>query len=261
MPHGMLDPWFKTAYPLKHLKKSVYWRLVEHAVLRDARAVIFTCEEERLLARGTFSPYRVREKVAVLGTTAPEGNPEEWREAFFKKFPGLRGRRLLLFLSRLHPKKGCDMLIKAFRQAGGPLQLVIAGPDEDVNHARQLRLQTAGLQVFFVGMLSGDAKWGALAAAEAFILPSHQENFGMAVAEALAAGTPVLISNKVNIWREIEADGAGLVEPDDLPGTIRLLKRWADADQTAMRSAAGRCFAARFDIRRAAENMLAVLQS
>ena len=83
----------------------------------------------------------------------------------------------------------------------------------------------------------------------------------MAVAEALAAGTPVLISNKVNIWREIEADGAGLVEPDDLAGTIRLLKRWAGADQAAMRQAAARCFAARFDIRRAAENMLSVLQS
>ena len=261
MSHGMLDPWFKTAYPLKHFKKSIYWRLVEHAVLRDARAVIFTCEEERLLAQGTFSPFRIRESVAALGTTAPEGNPEDWRRAFFARFPGLSGRRILLFLGRMHPKKGCDMLIRAFAKAGGPMHLVIAGPEEDAKHAREIRMQTEGLSVFFVGMLTNEVKWGALAAAEAFVLPSHQENFGMAVAEALAVGTPVLISNKVNIWREIETDGAGLVEPDDLPGTTRLLERWAGADREAMRLAARHCFATRFDIRKAAENMLAVLQS
>ena len=75
-------------------------------------------------------------------------------------------------------------------------------------------------------MLQGDAKWGAFYAAEVFALPSHQENFGVAVAEALACGTPVLISNKVNIWQEIAEDGVGLVEEDDLEGTTRLLERW-----------------------------------
>lgn len=73
-------------------------------------------------------------------------------------------------------------------------------------------------------MISGDLKWGMLHLAEAFVLPSHQENFGIAVAEALACGTPVLISNKVNIWREIESDRAGLVDEDDAPGTLRLLE-------------------------------------
>ncbi|MEI8340606.1 MAG: glycosyltransferase [Verrucomicrobiota bacterium] len=261
MPHGMLDPWFKQAYPLKHFKKSIYWLLAEHAVLRDARAVIFTCEEERLLAQGTFWPYRIREKVAPLGTSVPEGEPAAWREAFYQRYPGLRGRRMLLFLSRLHPKKGCDLLIRAFAKAGGPLSLVIVGPEEDVNHARELRMQTEGLSVFFVGMLSGELKWGALAAAEVFALPSHQENFGMAVVESLAVGTPVLISNKVNIWREIETDGAGFVEPDHTAGTTRLLQRWLEADHESMRAAARGCFAARFDIRKTAENMLSVLQS
>src|SRR3954464_6568017 len=83
--------------------------------------------------------------------------------------------------------------------------------------------------VEFTGMLQGDIKQGAFAAADAFILPSHQENFGMAVVEALAAGVPVLISNRINIWREIEADGAGFVEDDDLPGPPRLIERWRDA--------------------------------
>jgi glycosyltransferase involved in cell wall biosynthesis len=261
MPHGMLDPWFKRAHPLKHLKKSIYWRLAQGAVLRDARAVVFTCEEERRLAQNTFYPYSACERVVVAGTRAPEGDPAAWRELFFQKFPALREKRILLFLARLHPKKGCDLLLEAFARASGPLHLVIAGPGGGCPHAEKLRRLAAGLPVTFTGMLDREAKWGALSAAEAFILTSHQENFGMAVAEALAAGTPVLISNKVNIWREIEAGRAGLVEQDDLPGATRLLERWLGADHAAMRQAACLCFAARFDIRKSAENMLAVLQT
>lgn len=260
MPHGMLDTWFKMAHPIKHLKKSLYWRLIENAVLRDARAVIFTSEEERLLARETFSPYVVQEKVASLGTLPPTGNPEALRETFLLRYPELRGKRLLLFLGRIHPKKGCDILLKAFAESGAPLHLVFAGPEEDPGFAAQLRRTSAGLPVTFTGMLSGDLKWGALSAAEAFILPSHQENFGMAVAESLSMGTPVLISNKVNIWREIETDGAGIIESDDAPGTLRLLQRWLSADHLAMRAAASRCFASRFDIRNTADNMLALLK-
>jgi glycosyltransferase involved in cell wall biosynthesis len=77
-------------------------------------------------------------------------------------------------------------------------------------------------------MLQGDAKWGAYYAAEAFILPSHQENFGIAVAEALACGTPVLISNQVNIWKDIVADQTGFVEDDTAEGTFRLMQRWIE---------------------------------
>jgi len=261
MVHGMLDPWFKATYPLKHLKKLAYWKLVENHVLHRARGVIFTCEEERLQAQNIFQPYHAREFVVVSGTQAPTGSPEELQAAFFKKFPHLRGKRLLLFLSRLHLKKGCDLLLKAFARHGGPLHLVIAGPEQEPAYVAELRSLAAGLPVTFTGMLGGDLKWGALSAADAFILPSHQENFGMAVAESLAVGTPVLISNKVNIWREIEADTAGLVETDDLPGTERLLQRWQNADHAAMRAAARRCFTTRFDIRKTAENMLEVLQS
>jgi glycosyltransferase involved in cell wall biosynthesis len=72
-------------------------------------------------------------------------------------------------------------------------------------------------------MLNGEAKWGALYGCEAFVLPSHQENFGIAVVEALACGRPVLISDQVNIWREIVEGGAGLVAEDTLEGTYTLL--------------------------------------
>src|SRR5207248_5144062 len=99
-------------------------------------------------------------------------------------------------------------------------------------------------RVIFTGMLEGEMKQGAFAAADAFVLPSHQENFGIAVVEALATGVPVLISNRVNIWREIEADRAGFVEADDLKGTTRLLQRWIDTappEREVMRQNTRKC--------------------
>ena len=106
-------------------------------------------------------------------------------------------------------------------------------------------------------------KQGAIASADAFVLPSHQENFGIAVAEALAAGVPVLISNRVKIWREVQADGAGFVDSDDLEGTIRLLQRWVDTspnERSVMRENARKSFEERFEINRAVDSLLRILQ-
>jgi glycosyltransferase involved in cell wall biosynthesis len=266
-PHGMLDPWFKRTYPLKHFKKLLYWPWGEYRVLRDAAAVLFTSEEERRLARESFALYRCNEKVVSYGTAAPS-NLNSAREKFYEAFPHLRGQRFFLFLGRLHEKKGCDLLVSAFAQAGNfagsAHQLVMAGPhaaDSYLHSLQQLAART-GYSITFPGMLSGEIKSGALSAAEAFVLPSHQENFGIAVAEALACGTPVLISNKINIWREIEADGAGLVENDDLAGTANLLKRWSEMPaeaQAAMRANATKCFTSRFEIERATDSLLAAM--
>jgi glycosyltransferase involved in cell wall biosynthesis len=265
--HGMLDPWFKRTYPLKHIKKLVYWPLGEYRVLRDAAAVLFTSEEERRLARESFRLYRCKETVVNYGTAAPP-NLEVAREKFFEAFPPLREKRFFLFLGRLHEKKGCDLLIDAFLQlrnsTGAPNHLVVAGPSSDDGYLRRLQQLAAPAadSVLFAGMLTGDLKWGAFSAAEAFVLPSHQENFGIAIAEALACGTPVLISNKVNIWREIESDGAGYVGNDDLAGTASLLDRWLATPpemRLAMKQNATACFANRFEIERATDSLLAAI--
>jgi glycosyltransferase involved in cell wall biosynthesis len=268
--HGMLDPWFKKQYPLKHIKKWMYWPWAEYRVLRDARAVLFTCEQERQSARSSFWLYRCNEVVVSYGTARPEGDPDSERQEFFNHYPELRDKRLALFMGRIHPKKGCDLLIEAFAKVLGQQldwHLVIAGPDqvglqEDLNYrAAQLGIAT---RITWTGMLGGAMKWGALRAAEVFVLPSHQENFGVAVAEALAVGVPALISNKVNIWREIEGDGAGLVSEDDLMGTCRLLHSYLELraeKRQAMRQAARECFEERFEIKKAAETLHGVLAS
>src|SRR5215813_11245473 len=86
-PHGMLDPWFKQAYPFKHLKKWLYWPWAEYRVLRNAKAVCFTCEEERRLARQSFWLYRCNERVVAYGTAAPPGNSVEQKELFYARYP------------------------------------------------------------------------------------------------------------------------------------------------------------------------------
>jgi glycosyltransferase involved in cell wall biosynthesis len=111
-------------------------------------------------------------------------------------------------------------------------------------------------------MLQGDDEWGAFYAAEVFCLPSHQENFGIVVAEALACGKPVLISNKVNIWREIESDAAGFVDTDTVDGTVRNLQRWLALDASGYAAMSGRarqCFAERFHIQRGAERLVEIV--
>ena len=268
--HGMLDPWFKRTYPLKHLKKSLYWPWGEYRVLRDAAAVLFTCEEEKLLARQSFSLYRANEVVVSLGTAGPTGDAAAQEAAFYARHPELRGKRLLLFLGRIHVKKGCDLLVEAFAKAARSdpsLHLVMAGPDQTgwrpVLERQASALGIAG-RIAWPGMLTGEEKWGAFRAAEAFVLPSHQENFGIAVAEALACGLPVLISDKVNIWREIQEDGAGLVEQDTPAGTGRLLQNWLALPASARQEMAGRarrCFEGRFEIRMAAERLLGALRA
>jgi len=268
--HGMLDPWFKRTYPLKHLKKWLYWPWADYRVLRDAAAVLFTSEEERLLARESFWLYQCNEVVTAYGTSEPPGDSASLSEHFLSKHPHLRGKRIFLFLSRIQEKKGCDLLIGAFAKvalSNSDLHLVIAGPDQTgwVSKLKQQAIKLGiGERITWPGMLQGDDKWGAYYSAEVFCLPSHQENFGIVVAEALACGKPVLISNKVNIWREIEADGAGIVQDDTLEGTTCGLELWLrltpEARKTMQRDAR-HCFVTRFRIDRVALSLLNIVST
>jgi glycosyltransferase involved in cell wall biosynthesis len=134
------------------------------------------------------------------------------------------------------------------------VDLVMAGPDQVGMQARlESRAGQLGIagRVHWPGLIGGDVKWGALRACDALVLPSHQENFGVSVAEALRAGRPVLLSYQVNIWPEIENDGVGMASEDTLDGTVRLLQRWFGlpaAEQAAMAARAQPCFTARFSL-------------
>ncbi|WP_234795222.1 glycosyltransferase [Hymenobacter arizonensis] len=280
MPHGMLDPYFQraTGRKLKAWRNQLYWQLVEGAVVNEAAGVLFTCETERLLAREPFAPYRPHQELVVgLGVEPPPCDTPAMRVAFAAKCPALQNRPYLLFLSRIHDKKGVELLIQAYahlriHMAASTIPLtkpapvlVIAGPGLETAYGQQMQRLAAELpeaSVLFPGMLTGEAKWGAFYGCEAFVLPSHQENFGIAVVEALACSKPVLVSNQVNIWREIVAMNGGLAEDDTLPGTQRLLEGWcelAEHEKQVMSERAQATYRMHFAVGPAAAKMAAVL--
>ena len=268
-PHGMLDPWFNKMYPLKRLKKLVYWHLGGRDVLRDARAVLFTSEQERRLARNSFSGYKCRERVVSYGTVASPDGAERLKQVFLERFPMLKGKKVFLFLGRIHEKKGCDILISAFAEpmsAGKDAVLVMAGPGEKVLVDRlKDKAGRSGVadRILWTGMLYGEDKWGAFYSADLFVLPSHQENFGIAVAEALSSGTPVLITDKVNIWETIDSSHAGIVVGDDACGVKSGMLRWAEmgaGQREDMRVMAKECFDKNFHIQAAAESLISAVR-
>ncbi len=255
--HGMLDPYFNKAFPIKAVFKQLLWWFSEGRLVNNASAVMFVSEEERVLARKSFWPYRANERVVPYGIIDPSGDPEAQIKAFRTAFPEIAERRFILFLSRIHPKKGCDLLVNAFASVAAKdptLDLVIAGPDS-VGSVKQLQNMASDLgvadRIHWPGMLKGDLKWGAFRAAEGFVLPSHQENFGIVVAESMACSTPVLTTRKVATWREVEECRAGFVENDDLDGVRRLLERFIDLSAKERREMGQRAregFIKKFDI-------------
>lgn len=266
-PHGMLDPWFKNTHPLKHLKKWCYWPWADFRALANARAVIFTTEAERIKARESFWLYSVREAVVSLGIEEPESHAEG-AESFVGKYPTAQGYRLVLYLGRIHPKKGVDLLIQAFAQTlNEEFRLVLAGPCDEayrsslIAFARTLHVDH---RIIWTGMLDDVAKAGALAAAEVFVLPSHSENFGVAVVEALAAKCPVIISNKVDIYDTIRGTKSGLVCRDTMEGLSEALAEWRDMtpfERERMRMNGRRCFEENFTIRRSADLLTTTLEN
>ena len=148
-------------------------------------------------------------------------------------------------------------------------KLVVAGPGLDTRYGQKIQslvYQNPFLKdaVFFPGMLENDSKWGAFYGCDAFVLPSHQENFGIAVVEALACAKPVLISNQVNISHEIHDANAGLIEDDTMEGTLKAFKSWllmSDGEKTKMRNRARKCYEKEFAIGPATTRLLNAIKN
>ncbi len=279
MPHGMLDPYFQRAKErrFKALRNILYWAIVEKNVINDADGLLFTSETELLLARETFKPYRPKKEYNVgYGINTPPEYKRDMLLAFNESCPGLANEPYLLFLGRIDLKKGVDLLIKAYlnlQEAAKTTntqlpRLVVVGPGLDTDFAKKILLDIARHpemkdKIYFPGMLIGEAKWGAFYGCDAFVLPSHQENFGIAVVEAMACGKPVLISNQVNIWREISNRGAGVIEDDNLIGTESMLKQWLSLtadEKLKMSERATGAFKKCFTLDKAVSNMITVIQ-
>lgn len=234
-PLGQLDAWSLAQHPLR---KRLFLRLWGNRLLGGAAALHWTDEEERRRAPG-FASGRP-------GFVSPLGVDE----ALFAANGAEGRRRDVLFLSRLHPKKNVESLIDAFAalgEAAAGWNLVIAG-DGEAGHVAALRSRAANgpaaESIRFAGWLSGEQKRRALREASLFVLPSRQENFGIVVAESLACGTPVVVSDAVALSAEIERAGAGWVAPLEAPGLRDVLAAaMADAGERLEKGKAARRFA------------------
>ncbi len=219
IPHGALDPYLYSRSSTSLLLKRLYERWFDLPNLQAASAIHYTAEDERRLA--VFLKLRAPSFVVPNGLDWVPFEQSPPRGAMRKAW-SLGDAPLVLFLGRLHHKKGLDLLIPAFeqvRQARPDVQLAIVGPAND-DYGDQVRswVRDRGLTaaVTFVDFLSGTDLVQAYVDADVFVLPSYTENFGMTVVEAMACACPVVISRHVNIHEEIVAVDAGLVTECDV---------------------------------------------
>ncbi len=219
--HGMLEPW---ALHNKRWKKLLYAALVERSNVREAACRFALTAAEA----GDYRRFGCSGPVAIIpnGVSLPGLRD---KELFLEAYPKLRGQRLVLFLGRLHPKKGVDLLLKAWIEVAPDYRdthLVFAGPDAEGTQAQLEAIAAAHKlegQVTFTGMLHEQMKWSALAAAEAFTLPSHSEGLSMSVLEAMGMGLPVIITRQCNL-PEVEQHGAGWTIEPATPSLVQALR-------------------------------------
>lgn len=223
-PNGMLDVW---SLSQKAWKKRPYMALVERNTLLRANAIHLTSEGE--LTHSYMNKWRVPKVVIPLGLHKSKYTDLPDEESFFKRYPKLSGKQIVLFLGRVHYKKQPDVVIRAFHQACSDMpdtHLVLAGAGEQAYIQRlQELVKSLGIQnrVLFTGILKGDAVKEAYCAASVFVLPSWQENFGLALVEAMAAECPVLVSDHIDLAPDITQAEAGLVVSPNIEETARAL--------------------------------------
>jgi glycosyltransferase involved in cell wall biosynthesis len=215
-PLGTLDPW---SLQQKAVRKRVLWHMGVKRMLGAAAAIQYTTVSEQLLAE---APLRLQRGVVIpLGVDEGLFSAPFLADSFREQHPGIGSHPYVLVLGRLHPKKGLELFLDVFLDATSASEqhawrLVVAGDGdpEYVAKLKQLAHQRGtGERIVFTGWLGGNDKVGAIQGAAVLALPSRQENFGLVVAEALACGVPVLITDHVNLAREVEASGSGWVTP------------------------------------------------
>jgi len=258
--HGMLDPWFNKK-KLKYFKKLIYWWLVQYKVLKNSKAVLFTSIQEKNLARkSNFFPYKFIEKIYGYPNIK---NPYiiNKSNSLFNNYSYLKNKKIILYLGRIHEKKGLDLLLYAFERVikfNKKIHLVISGPHKNdffyqkiINIIKELNIKD---YITFTGPLYGKKKWDAFNACDIFCLPTHQENFGITISEALSSNKPVIITNKTNIWKIIRDSNSGFVSDDSIRGIKLSLKKWLllnNKKYNKMCSASKICFNENFSEKKA----------
>ena len=253
-PLGTLDPWSMTQ---KSLRKRVFWQVAGKRMMQDAAAVHYTSEAEKL---GTERLTGLNHgRVVPLGI---ETNAATSREILAQHFPSLATDPYVLVLSRLHPKKALDVLLEAFMSLQvSAWRLVLAGDGPDDYVAKLKHMAASDPRVIFTGWVDGERKNALLGCASLLALPSHQENFGLCVMEALSYSVPVLVSPGVNLAPEIVTANAGWVAPiENSALAAKLAEALSDEAELAKRGRAGQQLSRQYSWENAAKNLAQLYQ-
>ncbi len=242
--HGMLDDW---CMDQKRLKKRAYLWLQGQQLLERAYRVHCTAQGEEQQASKWYPAGK--STVLPLVVDLPNQETLPGPQLAIDAFPPLAiDHPKVLFLSRLHPKKGIEVLLPAVARAverGCELELFIAGPGEE-RYVDSLQALADQLQIadrtHFLGLVQGQEKLSLYQACDLFVLPTHQENFGLVLPEAMACRTPVVTTKGVDIWPEIEAGGGVIVDNHSESLAEQLVRLLADRDALAKRGVQGRDF-------------------
>ena len=253
-PLGTLDPW---SMAQKALRKRLFWQVEGKGMLQGAAAVHYTSEAEKLSTERLTGLNHG--KVVPLGI---EQTSATTREKLAQHFPDLAQYSYVLVLSRLHQKKGLDVLIDAFlSQQFSPWRLVLAG-DGPPDYVAKLKSKAAQCdRIVFTGWVDGERKAALLGSASLLALPSHQENFGLCVMEAMSHAVPVLVSPGVNLAPEIVTANAGWVaaiDPEAL--AAKLVEALSDEAERAKRGRAGQQLSRQYSWENVARNLVQLYQ-
>ncbi len=236
--HGTLDPYIRGR---RRLRKAIAGLAFQNAVLERAAGLHYTTAEEWALALP--AARNRRGAIVANGVDLDEYDALPDRAALRARYPAIGGRTVILFLGRLHEKKGLDVAIGAVARllgGGADVFLILAGPDDGMRGSAEAWIAEAGLggRVLFTGMVAGATKRELYAGSDIFILPSRSENFGIAVIEAAACGLPVVISDRVNLCTAFGAADAGLVAPATVGAFAAQLRQLLDEPDAARAMAA-----------------------
>lgn len=261
-PLGALDP------DMINFKNSVlkqcYIKLIEKNNINNATAIHLASSYEQ----DKFRLLGFRTRVVVVPRGVDLKNfPEKKIQITLKElYPETEGKKVVLFMGRLHPKKGFALLAKAFKRIVDKKEkthLLIAGTGEN-KYVNKVRLMFKRLNiekhVTFAGMILGDEKIAALQGSDLFVLPSHGENFGVAVVEAMAFGLPVVVTDRVGLWPDIKEYGAGVVVGPSVEEIEKAILRLVEKDELSksMGVKARQLVGDRFDIRKIANKMTTI---
>ncbi len=219
--HGQLDPFFSTEF-FKKLKKKIYWFFIEKRNLLNSKSLLLTTKSEKNIIENTYVNTKgISKTVIKYGLCNNKVNKNEIKKRFLKKNPTFKNKKYFLFLGRFHKKKGCEILLKSFKnlnKKGSDYILLMAG-SKSVEQKKLIYLSNKlGIsnKVFWLNFLDGETKLGAILNSKAMVLCSYGENFGVSLVESLRLSKPVITTDKVNIYKSIIKYGAGFISKNNI---------------------------------------------